>query len=252
MGTRRGPLAAEEVVLVLLSQAALALDKTHAAGIVHRDLKPQNLFLTTRDDGSPLLKILDFGIAKVVASASQATQGTEAVGTPVYMAPEQTTGDGTIGPPADLYALGHIAFTLLSGQPYWQEERRAPRRRVRFPDPHRRDGPEEEATVRASRCGVTLPAAFDAWFAQATAPSPAERFGSASDADRRAGGCARRDGAAGLLLAAPPKLGQRLAAPRAGAGRPRLAILAPSSEAAPALDTTVRAPAPPTGNDRAP
>src|SRR5262249_5173432 len=62
----RKRLPSEEVI-VLLHQAGLALDKTHAAGIVHRDLKPENMFVTARDDGSPRLKILDFGIAKVVA-----------------------------------------------------------------------------------------------------------------------------------------------------------------------------------------
>src|SRR4029077_21112745 len=85
---QRGPIPPAEAV-TFLSQVALALDKTHAAGIVHRDLKPENLFVTRRDDGPPCVKILDFGIAKVIAQ-SQATQHTtEAIGTPLYMAPEQ-------------------------------------------------------------------------------------------------------------------------------------------------------------------
>src|SRR6185503_6920383 len=62
---RRGRFAGDEVV-TLLNQASLALDRTHAAGIIHRDLKPENLFVTARDDGTPRLKVLDFGIAKVV------------------------------------------------------------------------------------------------------------------------------------------------------------------------------------------
>jgi serine/threonine-protein kinase len=77
---RRGALPAGEALL-LLSQAAMALDKTHAAGIVHRDLKPENLYLTRRDDGSPRLKILDFGIAKVVADGSHTVQQTAMIGT---------------------------------------------------------------------------------------------------------------------------------------------------------------------------
>src|SRR5262249_41483169 len=111
-------------VLTYLSQAAMALDKTHAAGIVHRDLKPENLFVTRRDDGSPCGKILDFRIAKVIAQSHQA-EGTQALGTPLYMAPEQIRGKGDIGPGADVYALGHIAYTLLVGEAYWDEEKRA-------------------------------------------------------------------------------------------------------------------------------
>jgi serine/threonine-protein kinase len=173
----RGPYRAPEAV-ALLSQVALALDRTHAAGIVHRDLKPQNLFLTTRDDGSPCVKILDFGIAKVVADGTKTVQRTAALGTPIYMSPEQTTGDGTIGPAADLYSLAHIAFALLVGSPYWSDEQRAltifgfVTKMVA--------GPTEPPSVRAARAGVALPAAFDAWFAKAAARSPADRFARAS------------------------------------------------------------------------
>jgi serine/threonine protein kinase len=109
----RGRLTGAEVVL-LLGQAALALDQTHAAGVIHRDLKPQNLFLTHRDDGTPRLKVLDFGIARLAV----ADQSTAVLGSPLYMPPEQIRGEGTIGPPADVYALAHLAFTLLVGAPY--------------------------------------------------------------------------------------------------------------------------------------
>jgi serine/threonine-protein kinase len=202
----RGPLRADEVV-VLLAQAALALDRTHAAGIVHRDLKPQNLFLSTRDDGSPRLKILDFGIAKVVADGSRTAQQTAAIGTPLYMSPEQTTGDGHIGPAADLYALAHIAYALLSGQAYWLDEQQTlPMygflgRMIA--------GATEPPSVRAARRGVALPAAFDAWFARATARAPAQRFERAttqvSELAAALGTAAPR-----LLLSAPPSMGERL------------------------------------------
>src|SRR5205085_11209251 len=109
---KRGPMPPAEVVSYL-TQAALALDKTHAAGIVHRDLKPANLFVARRDDGSPCVKILDFGIAKVVAKTPPTGQTTQVVGTPLYMAPEQIWSARTIGPRADLYALAHIAYALL-------------------------------------------------------------------------------------------------------------------------------------------
>jgi serine/threonine-protein kinase len=172
MSDHRGPLPATEVVLYL-RQAALALDKTQAAGIVHRDLKPENLFVTYRDDGSPCVKILDFGIAKVVAQS--AALKTRAIGTPMYMAPEQLRGEGTIGPRVDLLALGHIAYALLSGQPYWQRELMAAESIYPFITKIM-EGVLEAPSVRASRHGVTLPASFDAWFLKATATRPEDRF----------------------------------------------------------------------------
>jgi serine/threonine protein kinase len=175
---RRGALPAPEVVL-LLSQAAFALDRTHAAGIVHRDLKPENLFVTTRDDGTPRLKILDFGIAKVLAEGGELTQHTATIGTPLYMPREQIRGEGAIGPQADVYALGHIAFALLTGAAYWADERKATPALYAFLW-RVLEGASEPATARALRRAVALPPAFDAWFARATAPEAAERFETAS------------------------------------------------------------------------
>jgi serine/threonine-protein kinase len=173
----RGPLPAGEIV-VLLAQAALALDKTHAAGIIHRDLKPDNLYVTARDDGSPRLKILDFGIAKVIAGNQSAHQ-TATLGTPLYMSPEQILGEGTIGPGADLYALAHIAFALLTGEAYWMDELQAWPAMFTFLGKVML-GATEPATARAARRGVRLPPAFDAWFARATARSAGDRFDSAA------------------------------------------------------------------------
>ena len=171
--SKRGPLPSADV-MSYLSQAALALDKTHAAGIVHRDLKPANLFIARRDDGSPSLKIVDFGIAKVVATGDS-KQKTKTLGTPFYMAPEQMRGAGDIGPRADVYAIGHVAYTLLSGEPYWQEESQA--------DPSLyvmltkiMGGAQEPPVARAlRRRGLALPAAFDAWFFACTAPAEQAR-----------------------------------------------------------------------------
>jgi serine/threonine-protein kinase len=175
---KKGPLSPPETVL-LLHQAALALDKTHAAGIVHRDLKPENLFLVSTDDGSPRLKILDFGIAKVIADGTQTNRQTAAIGTPLYMSPEQVRGDGRIGPPADVYSLGHIAFTLLTGRAYWDEEQTAMPSIFSFLSEMMR-GVIEPPTARAARWGRALPPSFDGWFACATATSPTDRFERAS------------------------------------------------------------------------
>ncbi|MDI1476619.1 serine/threonine-protein kinase [Polyangium sp. y55x31] len=175
----RGRFAPAEVV-ALLWQVARALDKTHAAGIVHRDLKPENLFVTRRDDGSPRVKVLDFGIAKIVAQSEAADRQTRNLGTPPYMSPEQITGDGTIGPRSDLYALGHIAYALLVGHPYWMDESKTSETVYAFLMTMMQ-GAKEPPTQRAKRYGVTLPEAFDAWFAQATDIVPSVRFERASE-----------------------------------------------------------------------
>ncbi|HEX4334483.1 MAG TPA: serine/threonine-protein kinase, partial [Polyangiaceae bacterium] len=98
---RLGPLTARETVTYLWN-VALALDRTHQAGIVHRDLKASNLFLTRREDGSPFVKVLDFGVAKVLPLGNSGEQRTQTVGTPIYMAPEQFRADGRITPATDI------------------------------------------------------------------------------------------------------------------------------------------------------
>jgi len=116
-----GPLA-PPLVVELLRQAARALDKAHGMGIVHRDLKPDNLFLTQREDGSPCIKLLDFGIARIAdgAPAEMKTQAGLVFGTPGYMAPEQMTGEvDLISPASDIWAMGLVAFYLLVGRDYW-------------------------------------------------------------------------------------------------------------------------------------
>lgn len=176
---RLGPLPPTEV-LTYLRQAALALDKTHAARIVHRDLKPENLFLTQRDDGSPRIKILDFGVAKVVADGAPG-RGTQSLGTPFYMAPEQFRPGAEISPAADIFALALMAYTLLVGDPYWREDSIAAGGLVPFITIAVR-GPRGSPTKRAALVGVTLPSTFDEWFFQTTAFTPELRFQSATAA----------------------------------------------------------------------
>jgi serine/threonine-protein kinase len=194
---RGGPLAPREVV-AYLRQAAVALDKTHAARIIHRDLKPENLFLTARDDGSPRVKILDFGIAKVVSEAGTRANATRSLGTPLYMAPEQFAGLA-VSAATDIYSLGMIAYTLLVGEPYWQEESEQTENVFAFAS-RATAGPQESATARAARRGRSLCPAFDAWFARATHPDPAQRFARASEAVSELG---RALGVAGEPIEAP-------------------------------------------------
>ncbi len=163
---RAGRLRPPHVVR-LLHQVALALDKTHAANIVHRDLKPENLFVTRRDDGTERVKILDFGIAKVIAQSTGAAQ-TRSIGSPMYMAPEQIRGEARIDGRADLYSLAQIAYTLLVGRPYWEPE--MTRAESVYPFMMKvLQGTPEAPSARAAPHGVELPFAFDAWFRKATA-----------------------------------------------------------------------------------
>ncbi len=175
---QRGRLPASEVALIF-RQVALALDKTHAAGIVHRDLKPENLFLTKRDDGSPWMKVLDFGVAKIVAQSS-AAKTTRVAGTPLYMAPEQMRGVKTIGPRADIYAMGHIGYALLVGQPYWWPEFQDNPASYPFMSVVL-EGVKESAIDRARSVGVMLPRAFNHWFVVSTAQAPENRFADVSE-----------------------------------------------------------------------
>jgi eukaryotic-like serine/threonine-protein kinase len=115
------PMAAATMVI----QAAQGLSRAHAAGIVHRDLKPANIFLCTRDDGSSLVKLVDFGIAKLVRDANQANQTPGltrvgmVIGTPQYMSPEQAQGLLTVDHRTDIYSLGAVLFEAMVGKsPY--------------------------------------------------------------------------------------------------------------------------------------
>ncbi|MCW5834304.1 MAG: protein kinase [Labilithrix sp.] len=114
---RRGALPIDEACDLLL-QACEALGEAHGRGIVHRDLKPQNLFLTHRPDGSPCVKVLDFGISKAVDEGAQNLTSTDTVmGTPLYMSPEQVRSLKNVDARADIWALGSILFELLTLSP---------------------------------------------------------------------------------------------------------------------------------------
>jgi len=160
------------MVVMWLRQVAIALDKAHRLGIVHRDLKPENVFLTQREDGSALVKILDFGIVKMLAERGVTTQGGQLLGTPMYMAPEQINREGSgITGATDRYALGLIAHKLLSGRHYREGETLvqvvADVMRGRVSKPSSR--------------GSTMGPGFDRWFKRACHPDPNARFPTAGD-----------------------------------------------------------------------
>ena len=109
----RGPLPVPETIDLIL-QAGEAIAEAHALGIVHRDLKPGNLFLTTRADGSPLVKVLDFGLSKTPDEALTAVG--VVMGSPQYMPPEQIRSLTNVDQRADIWALGAILYRLLTGR----------------------------------------------------------------------------------------------------------------------------------------
>jgi tRNA A-37 threonylcarbamoyl transferase component Bud32 len=117
-----GVPARAEVWIPILAQACEALHAAHQRGIVHRDLKPDNIFLVQRAKGAPpFVKVLDFGIAKLIDGAGPQTQAGIIVGTPEYMSPEQSRSQRLDGR-ADVYSLGVIAYQLATGQLPFTEE----------------------------------------------------------------------------------------------------------------------------------
>jgi eukaryotic-like serine/threonine-protein kinase len=121
---KEGPLEAKRV-LAILDQVADALGEAHAQGIVHRDMKPENVMIESRD-GEDFVKVLDFGIAKIVEQPGRPAQALTAVGqtlgTLEFMSPEQLRGKALDGR-SDIYALGVMAYEMLTGMLPWKTSR---------------------------------------------------------------------------------------------------------------------------------
>lgn len=101
-----------EQAVAVLAPVLEALAAAHRAGVIHRDVKPANIFVCARPQ---VVKLLDFGVSRFGRSTGLTLSG-GAVGTPRYMAPEQVLGEGDLGPEADLYSVGAVLFSLLSGR----------------------------------------------------------------------------------------------------------------------------------------
>src|SRR5579883_1815431 len=124
---RKKKLEVEEAVRVAY-QIARALTKAHSAGVVHRDLKPANVFLVEREDGGFHVKVLDFGISKILAHESllksgalKLTRAGTAVGTPQYASPEQAQGLDHVDHRTDIWSLGVLLYELVAGRPAYKE-----------------------------------------------------------------------------------------------------------------------------------
>jgi serine/threonine-protein kinase len=101
--------------LRIIDEIAQALDVAHTAGVVHRDLKPANIFLSRRAGRDDFVKVLDFGVSKLIDSATL-TQEKAMVGTPLYMSPEQAVGTQELTPESDIFSLGAISYEMLAGR----------------------------------------------------------------------------------------------------------------------------------------
>jgi serine/threonine-protein kinase len=111
---REGALPARRTARIV-EQVASALEAAHDIGIVHRDLKPDNVMITRGRDGTDLVKVVDFGIAKAMEADDQnVTKTGLAIGTPEYMSPEQL-GGGVLDARTDIYSLGLVTFNMLTG-----------------------------------------------------------------------------------------------------------------------------------------
>ena len=179
---RRGRLSADELVTVM-RPVFHALSAAHQQQIVHRDIKPENIFLATAHSSTAAMtvKVLDFGIAKVAAQALGTA--TSAMGTPLWMAPEQTELSAKVSPATDVWSIGLIAYWLLTGRAYWRAAHAAEAsmpalmREILFE-------PLEAPSVRAAELGLAdrLPPGFDDWFARCTVRDPALRYATAGEA----------------------------------------------------------------------
>jgi hypothetical protein len=170
---RGGPVALPESVEIL-AQCAKALARAHAAGIIHRDIKPDNIFIAQPSDEEPLLvKILDFGIAKFATGPNDhgATRTGAVLGTPLYMSPEQARGLKSIDHRTDIYSLGLVAYTMLTGNLAFSSES--------FGDLLLQICTAPLPSLCAN--APWLPASMEAWFQRACAREPQYRFGSAQE-----------------------------------------------------------------------
>lgn len=116
---RRGRLHAR-TACQLSAQLLFALEAVHRAQVIHRDVKPSNLIIDLEFEGAPRVRLLDFGIGKVLSTGPRRspalTRPGEVVGTPMYMAPEQMI-EGAIDPRVDIYAAGIVLYEMLAGRP---------------------------------------------------------------------------------------------------------------------------------------
>jgi len=176
----------------ILRLASRALDAAHSLGVVHRDFKPENIFLVRTEEDEEDVKVVDFGVAKLVGELEERdpedtapmstrrlekafisfTRSGKSVGTPCYMAPEQAKAELDVGHTADVWAIGVVAYECLTGfRPFVAADIKTLFDRI-----------SSCTHVPARERNPALPQSFDDWFRTACAPDPKDRFPNASAA----------------------------------------------------------------------
>ncbi len=182
----RGPLPVDQTTRIL-KQILKSLDEAHALGVIHRDLKPGNVMLTELHGEPDFVKVLDFGVAKLmgepepVSNGPPARRSTQFIGTPIYMSPEQVLGQEVV-PASDLYSLGLIVYEMLTGDPPLDESNVAT-----VAQRHLEEKPLPFRKLKQ------LPKPFQRLILKATARFPQQRFTSVSEFARAIPGATSLD-----------------------------------------------------------
>jgi eukaryotic-like serine/threonine-protein kinase len=178
---RHGPLPPARVVY-LLRQVCGALREAHAAGLIHRDIKPSNIFAARRGGVEDVAKLLDFGLVRPAATArvTHLSEEGQILGTPLFMSPEQATGARELDERSDIYSLGAVAYSLLTGRPPFEGEGG-----IAVLIAHARD-----SVVPPSRVRPGIPEDLERVVLRCLAKDAADRFPDAESLERALGECA--------------------------------------------------------------
>jgi serine/threonine-protein kinase len=174
-----------ERVIHLLRQACQALREAHARGLIHRDIKPANLFVAERGGVHDVVKLLDFGLVKPVAEIPSARLTEEGAlsGTPLFMSPEQASGSDAVDGRSDIYSLGAVAYTLLTGRPPFES-----RNPLEVLIAHARD-----AVTPPSEWCADVPADLEAIVLRCLAKKPEDRYQDMDELEQVLAQCAAAD-----------------------------------------------------------
>jgi serine/threonine protein kinase/formylglycine-generating enzyme required for sulfatase activity len=166
----RGVLPLQRVI-VLLEQIAEAIAYAHRKRIIHRDLKPSNIMLVQEESGEESIRVLDFGIAKVLSTTIGIGTNTRVAGTSYYISPEQTIAHSPIDQSADIYSLGVILYQMLTGQVPFEADTEG-----QVMDMHRSILPRPLREIRPD-----IPRAIEDVVLKALSKRPLDRFQTATD-----------------------------------------------------------------------